>query len=172
MAKKKPNESYAAMGPLPSDGPPKAKIKKEDASRAAQAAQNEPPPSPMAPPPDNAGEAYAAKGPSPTAKRFVAKDAKDAWDKIMEAGGELIGVLLLNNKDGIADAYTDSIEDIDDDKKQKYNVGISLSITGDDPNHYSVSAKVSYSRKYTDSDQCQVAVGADLVDQMEAASNG
>ena len=116
-----------------------------------------------------AGEREAAEnfGRKPAAvRRTVAKDQANSWDQIAIVAGTQCRELLYKHAQGIEAAYAAAIEDIDDDKKQKYGVTLGVAITGDDPTHYSVRTKISYAVKTSDSAEDQVAVGEDLVDQM------
>jgi len=164
MGRKRKMDGYRALGPLPEGGPPVGRANKKDAARTQEAVERvkaNPPPQALAP---------GVKTPTVALRRFVAKDESDVWQSICAVAARQCVELLDAKRDDIARAYQQSIEDIDDDRKQKYGVNLGVSITGDDPKHYTVAVKISFAIKTTESIETQVAVGGDLVDDMEAAS--
>lgn len=158
MGKKaKLTEGYKALGPMPEDGPPAAKASKADEERARKAARKE----------EKPGKDESVEEPAKPVRRRIAKDDGDAWASICGAAAQQCEELLERNKEAIEAAYNQAIEEIDDDKKQYYGVGLSIKITGDDPKHYTVRTKISFAVKTTDSAEDQVSIGKDLVDMMD-----
>ena len=162
--KEKRSAALAAMGPIPPDSEFEDQDghlpgeTPEERQRRVDALDNRPSPGAYSTP-------TAEKSP---VRRVVAKSAEDAWTQIMAAIVCQVEALCDKHKEKIQAAYVDAIEggDEDNDHKKKYTFGLSPSITGDDPTHYTVKTKISYASKTVDSEEDQVAVGADLVDLM------
>jgi hypothetical protein len=78
-------------------------------------------------------------------------------------------ILVSNHIGQILEAYDSSIEDHDTDLKFSFPVGFAVKITGEDPEHYKVQAKIRYNVKFTEEIEDQVRIGTDMVDLMDAA---
>jgi hypothetical protein len=152
--RQKKSAALAALGPIPNEKP--------ETDAAMEKRHN----TTFSPPPENNAVAYGCQSPSPTDKRRVTKDRKNAWTIILTAALDQIQAAFQEERRGIEEAYRQAIEEGDDesDKKKKYTFGASISVSGDDPDHYSVDVKLSYGIKKVNRSSMQVAVGKDLVD--------
>ena len=102
-------------------------MKKQKKSAAQAALGNIPHEDEAAAPAPNAAVAYGAQNPSPTARRLVAKDDKNAWVRIIDAALLQIEDKLDEARGDLEAAYLQAIEEGDEenDKKKKWRDKVS-----------------------------------------------
>jgi hypothetical protein len=73
---------------------------------------------------------------------------------------------LQENISDIAKAYEQAIALHDTEKKFKYKIAVSFSITGKDANNYEIETSMAFNVKQTAECMDEIHCEADLVDQM------
>jgi hypothetical protein len=112
-------------------------------------------------------DAAAANRPfQPEPPTIFGKAETPREQKIAAALIQEFAVLVNKNIAKIMQSYDEAITLHDDEKKFKYKIPVSCSITGDDPLNYTIDVKAAWTFKASDEMTTQVRLADDLVDMM------